>query len=112
MPGPDRAARAQAHAVPHDMKMLATVFDMLHDNPLVIPARIAIFFFKPFTDAQHLLVSESLILVGIDTEVVQRPLFITRLLQTRYPLACCRRTMSLLPRLMVTSMCSSVWTVG
>jgi type I restriction enzyme S subunit len=28
------------------------------------------------------------------------------------PLACCRRTMSLLPRLRVTSMCSSVWTVG
>ena len=72
MSGPDRAAGAQAHAVPYDVKMLAAILDVLDDDALMLTGLVAVLFFKPLAYPQDLRVSKPLVLHRIDADVMQR----------------------------------------
>lgn len=54
MAGPYHLPGAEAYAVPHDVKMLATVFDVLDDDALVMAAGITVLLFKALADTEHL----------------------------------------------------------
>lgn len=56
MAGPDQMAAAEAHAMPHDMKMLPVVLDMLDDDLLVLAGGVAVFLYKGSADARDLVV--------------------------------------------------------
>jgi hypothetical protein len=72
MAGPYHLPGAEAYAVPHDVKMLATVFDVLDDDALVMAAGITVLLFKALADTEHLFIGQPFILHWIDADMVQR----------------------------------------
>ena len=45
---PYSGAVLEAYAVPHDMEVLTSVFDMFNNDPLVMEFLISVFFFQTF----------------------------------------------------------------
>lgn len=71
MARPYQPTGIEAHPVPHDMKMLAASLDVLDNDPLVTPAPVSVFVFKPLTYREDLPIRKPLVLHWIDTDMVQ-----------------------------------------
>lgn len=71
MSRPHRTARVEVHAVPDDMKMLPSVFDVFDDDALMLTRLVAKFLLTAFDYLQHLGIRQPLVFVRVDADVVQ-----------------------------------------
>ncbi len=71
-PRPDGAVLAHRHAVPHDVEMLPSVPDMLHDHMLVLAFLVPELALAAGDDLEHLFVRQPFVFARIDADMMQR----------------------------------------